>query len=295
MTPPAGPVSAVPSLQTLERPAFMNISPPLRAQQSAQFKGETVRYSEWDHPKVSEPSLTEFLFRYRELNNWTSLIAPGDVCVDIGAHSGDTTLAMALCAFAPGKGRSIVVAAEPNRDVLPVLHANADANAAWADIRISECAVSKKDDEPLVLVDHNNENANGGLIDPSYSDAFKRAFEDLGTRRTPVIGVTLETLCTRALSNREMTNLRFIKTDCEGYDKEIIRSSKDFIRDRELIMFVEWFDLFNDGGDYNDFFAAIDELGYAMINPATLRTLEPGLKLSDLILVPRTHELALRT
>lgn len=270
----------------------MTIEANLRAQQSVKIKGETIYYSEWDHPKVSEPPLKDFLFGYRDLNNWSSLIGPGDVCVDVGAHSGDSTIAMALCAYQTGGPRPIVVAAEPNRDVLPVLHANALANSAWADIRISDCAVSKKDDEDVVLLDHNNDNVNGGIVSDTYSDKFKQTLEELASARTVVKGVTLETLCRRTLSDQELARLRFIKTDCEGYDKEIIRSAQDFIRALGLVMFVEWFDLFNDDHDFHDFFAAVRELGYVAINPATLRPLEPGLKLPDLILIPPSHPLA---
>ena len=51
-------------------------------------------------------------------------LSPGDVAIDIGAHTGDSTIPIAL---AVGK-QGCVLALEPNRYVFPVLQKNAELN-----------------------------------------------------------------------------------------------------------------------------------------------------------------------
>jgi FkbM family methyltransferase len=263
-----------------------------RPPQTLQLKGEEIIFTEWDHPVAARQNLSDFMTGYLVEKNWSTLISPGDVCIDVGAHCGDSTLAMAMCAFTPGGDRPTVLAVEPNQDVYPFLNTNAYLNRSWADIRLCSNAVTKKDNQVVVLLDHGNENCNGGIVDDDYSDAFKLAFRTIGKTRTEVTGFTLETLCRQSLSEAEMARLRFVKTDCEGYDKEIIRSSRDFIRRNNLILFVEWFDLFNNGDDFNDFFRALSELDFVVLNPATLKPHDLSIKISDLVLVPRSHPLA---
>jgi beta-1,4-mannosyl-glycoprotein beta-1,4-N-acetylglucosaminyltransferase len=264
-----------------------------RPPQVVRLKGEDVTFAEWEHPLAAAQSLPQFMNGYMVEKNWSTLISPGDVCVDVGAHCGDSTLAMAICAFRPGGDRATVLAVEPNQDVYPFLSGNAESNAAWADIRLSKNAVTKMDNQVVVLLDHGNENCNGGIVDDDYSEAFKSTFRALAKTETSVTGFTLETICRQNLSDSEIARLKFIKTDCEGYDKEIIRSSRDFIRQHNLVVFVEWFDLFNNGDDFNDFFTVLSDLDFVVLNPATLRPHDLSVKISDLVLVPRSHPLAI--
>src|SRR3989442_15198507 len=57
-------------------------------------------------------------------------LRPGDVAIDIGAHTGDTTLPIALAVGATGR----VLGLEPNPYVFPVLERNASLNPATTSI-----------------------------------------------------------------------------------------------------------------------------------------------------------------
>src|SRR5436190_2005868 len=57
-------------------------------------------------------------------------LRPGDVAIDIGAHTGDTTLPIALAVGATGR----VLGLEPNPYVFPVLECNASLNPAKTSI-----------------------------------------------------------------------------------------------------------------------------------------------------------------
>ena len=267
---------------------------PVRTPHSVKAKGQTVFFADWDHPRVGIQPLPELIHRFGEENNWSRLISPGDVCIDVGAHCGDTSIVMALYAFdEEAKKPSTVIAVEPNRDVYPVLKHNAALNTKWADIRLSSKAITAHDNEIVILLDHGNDNVNGGIISDTYSDGFKQNLNKMARVRTEVQGITLESLCKELLSPYEMERLSFVKTDCEGYDKEIIRSSKDFIKSKKLTLFVEWFDLFTNGEDYDDFLVALDELGYVALNPNTLKRQDLSAKEHDLVLVHPFHPLAL--
>jgi len=69
-----------------------------------------VQYAAWDHPKENPKRFDQdYVDVLREF------LKPGDFSIDVGAHSGDTTLPMAL-AVGPTGG---VFALEPNPHVAP--------------------------------------------------------------------------------------------------------------------------------------------------------------------------------
>ena len=70
-----------------------------------------VEYAQWLHPSEAKNTIAE-----DALNELSSFIKKGDFCIDIGAHSGDTTIPMALCVGKTG----CVLALEPNKYVYPV-------------------------------------------------------------------------------------------------------------------------------------------------------------------------------
>jgi FkbM family methyltransferase len=258
----------------------------VKSRHVAPWHGVDVTFCDWNHPLVHEQPISELLHRYGEIYHWDKLIAPGSVCVDVGAHCGDTTVPMGVFAFDHARQkRGKVIAVEPNKDVFPVLQTNTELNAHWCDFVLSTNAITKKDGEMVELLDHGNENCNGGLLDANFSPALQEQIASAAKTTTLVEGIRLESLCKNLLTSDELSRLSFIKTDCEGYDKEILRSAKDFLTEYKPYMFVEWYDVFPAMEDHYDFFAAIAEIGYEAYNPQTLRPAEPGVKLADLLLV----------
>src|SRR5665647_997591 len=78
-----------------------------------------VEYAQWLHPfqKPTVISGSNILF-YQKLSS------KGGMIIDIGAHTGDTTVPMAL---AVGK-EGLVLGLEPNKYVFKILEKNADLN-----------------------------------------------------------------------------------------------------------------------------------------------------------------------
>jgi len=262
----------------------------VKGRHSTTWRGQDVTFCNWDHPLVREQRIDELLRTYAEQYHWDRLIKAGSLCVDVGAHCGDTTIPMGVFAYdhalgQPGK----VLAVEPNRDVYPVLEVNARLNGGWSEFTLSRNAITKTDGEMVELVDHGNQNCNGGLIDANFSEALQAQMSNLAQVRTPVEGARLQTLLSSLYSDVELAKLSFVKTDCEGYDKEILRAAKDFLGEYKPYMFVEWFDLFPAWEDHDDLFAAIDEIGFAPFDPTTLQPLNREIKLSDLLLVHRSR------
>ena len=78
-----------------------------------------IQYAQWQHPAESTK-----LVRQDEITELRTFLGPGDVAIDIGAHTGDTAHPMALDT-GPG---GCVLALEPNPHVYRVLEINEDLN-----------------------------------------------------------------------------------------------------------------------------------------------------------------------
>lgn len=86
-----------------------------------------VRFAQWNHPKSPVAELNaEALAELRRY------VSPGAAVIDIGAHTGDTTVLYALAAGNGGR----VFAVEPNHHVRTVLERNAGLNPQAAPIEI---------------------------------------------------------------------------------------------------------------------------------------------------------------
>src|SRR5262245_17666256 len=64
-----------------------------------------IQYAQWKHP-----SETAKIMAQEDVDGLRRFIAPGDFAIDVGAHTGDTTVPMALAAGPAG----CVLALEPN-------------------------------------------------------------------------------------------------------------------------------------------------------------------------------------
>jgi SAM-dependent methyltransferase len=108
--------------------------------------------------------------------------------------------------------------------------------------------------------------------------------EAASVNRYKARGVTLATLLAEAGID-DLSSVSFIKIDCEGYDKEILRGSADFIRRVKPVLFVEWFAWFSPADDM-DFFKAIEEIGYVAFDPQTLERVNVENRISDVVCIP---------
>jgi FkbM family methyltransferase len=181
-----------------------------------------IRFAQWLHPKqrvvVIEQDSIDELKRY---------LQDGDVALDIGAHTGDTTVPMAMAC-----GRSgMVFALEPNSYVFPVLAENARLNADYGTIVPLNFAASENDGK--LVFEYSDEGfCNGGLHKGigvlQHGHVFKLEVE----------GRNLITFLNSSYSEA-MKRIRFIKTDCEGYDLFVIKSLLPLISENKPYLKIE--------------------------------------------------------
>ena len=206
----------------------------------------TVHFARWSHPHRDEAKKTvtmQMVDAYREI------LKEGDFCIDIGAHTGDSTLPMAVAAGVSG----CTLALEPNPFVYHVLEKNARANSHVANIRTVMAAATTSE----------------GFMQFEYADA---SFCN-GGRHENIPAVKhghpfmLEVFCIdlgRELHEdypELLSQLKFIKVDAEGYDLYVLQSVHDIIDTYRPIVKAEVFKR-TDTQYRKDMLSFFKELGY---------------------------------
>ncbi len=185
-----------------------------------------VHFARWLHPHRNEAKktiTTQMLDAYREI------LKEGDFCIDIGAHTGDSTLPMALAVGNSG----CTLALEPNPFVYHVLGKNTRANKHAVNIKTMMAAAAPAE----------------GFMEFEYSDA---GFCNGGRHEgIPAIKhghpFKLEVFCVdlekelREDYSELLARLKFIKVDAEGYDLYVLKSMRDIIRTYKPIIKAEVF------------------------------------------------------
>lgn len=173
-----------------------------------------VRFALWQHPRMGRRTVTQ-----EAVDALRTFLAPGDVCIDIGAHVGDTTVPMALAVGPSG----CVLALEPNPYVFPVLAANAGLNPAKARI-VPLMFAATPEDGPVTFEYSDAGFCNGGRHDTASRWRHGHAFT------LEVQGRNLERVL-RAEHAPLLPRLRFLKVDAEGFDLTVLRSLEGIIRE----------------------------------------------------------------
>ncbi len=185
-----------------------------------------IRYAQWLHP-----SETTKVIRQHDVDELRRFVAPGDVAIDIGAHTGDTALPIALAAGREG----CVLALEPNPYVFPVLEKNAELNPAKATIvPLMIAATPEPGDFDFEYSDAGF--CNGGLHEGISKWRHGHAF----TLR--VRGENLQS-CIAERFPAFASRIRFVKVDAEGYDYQVLASLKDLIAAQKPFIKAEMFKL----------------------------------------------------
>ena len=168
-----------------------------------------VGFAQWQHPGALRWRTTVTQAMVNEARHW---IKPGDTVIDVGAHTGDSTLPLALAAGPTGP----VLALEPNPHVYKVLLATTALNRRTTNIYPLMFA-AVPDDGELVFQYSDSGYCNGGLhagLDPwTHAHFFKLR----------VKGRNLPRYMKREFP-RERERLRFVKVDAEGFDRSVVAS-----------------------------------------------------------------------
>ena len=208
--------------------------------------GIKINYAQWLHPAESLKSVTTEM-----VNAYKQIIQEGDFCIDIGAHTGDSTIPIALAAGKSG----CMLALEPNPFVYHVLEKNARMNRHVLNIKTMMAAVSDKE----------------GFLEFEYSDAgFCNGGRHEGipawkhghAYKLEVFCVNLEQELYSDYGEY-LENLKFIKVDTEGYDLYILRSLLNIIKQYRPIIKAEVFKK-TDTNYRKDLLMLFTDLGYTV-------------------------------
>lgn len=238
--------------------------------------GECI-FADWNHPCQSIVDWKSYILKHIKEQRWGQFIKPGQIAIDIGAHIGDTAIIMGLLTGSEG----MVMSFEANPSVMPILEANQCLNKEQMNIKVYNLAIMQEQGV-YEFADHGNMWCNGG-----YTESTDHLNNDK-IQKIQVKGVNLCQFLKDEFKeeyDEVVKKIGFIKIDCEGYDKEIIKSIKPLIAESKPVLYVEWFDWFG-ANETEDLFSAIENIGYCCYDPKSLEKADRGNKIPDLLCLP---------
>jgi len=173
-----------------------------------------VRLAQWQHPNETRKVISQ-----DEVTALREFLRPGDVAIDIGAHTGDSTLPMALALGPSGT----VFALEPNPYVFKVLAANASLNRSKTNIvPLMFAAMPEGGDFTFLYSDDGY--CNGGFHN-SVSRWVHGHFVPLNVTGRNLLRYL------REHAPDALARLRYVKIDTEGFDRTVAQSLRELLRD----------------------------------------------------------------
>lgn len=203
-----------------------------------------VEYAQWLHPFDKPKEITS-----SNVNFYKKLSREGGFIVDIGAHTGDTTVPMAL---AVGK-KGLVLGLEPNKYVFEILRKNSDLNKDKTHI-IPLCFAATDEEGTFTFNYSDASFCNGGYLDQIEYKNHRHNFE------LKVKGRNLEKYLIENHSD-DLPRLDLIKIDAEGYDKEILKTMPNIIKKYQPNLMIECYKRLSDE-ERNELFDIVDGYGY---------------------------------
>jgi FkbM family methyltransferase len=174
-----------------------------------------VEYAQWLHPGEGAKTITQ-----ASADELRTFLRPGDVAIDIGAHTGDSTIPIALAVGTAG----CVLALEPNRFVFPVLAKNAQLNQDKTRIVPLMFAATPEDGE------FEFEYSDPGFCNGGRHEGIGR-WRHAHAFRLPVAGRNLDSYLRRECPDL-LPRIKYIKVDTEGYDLTVLTTLSSLIAER---------------------------------------------------------------
>lgn len=181
-----------------------------------------VEYAQWLHPGESRKAVTQ-----ETVDELRRYLKPGDVAIDIGAHSGDSTVPIGLAVGSTG----CVLALEPNKFVFPVLEKNSQLNPEKTRIVPLMFAATPEDGE------FEFEYSDSGFCNGGRHEGISR-WRHAHAFKLRVAGKNLESYLKNQCSQL-LPKLSFIKVDAEGYDTRILKTLSSVIAERRPFIKAE--------------------------------------------------------
>lgn len=192
------------------------------------------------------------------------LLKPGNVCIDIGAHKGLHTFAMAKSVEAKG----IVFSYEANKFLASSLNTSC-IEQGFQNIKVYNYAVSSKHNETITF--YNNISYPGqSTIVKDYGKNFSDA---------DAMEVTSVTLDEHLLPQIDKRVLRFIKIDAEGAEIDILKGAINLLNKHKPLVVLE-LSIYLVKKCEKEFFEVLDNCSYECYTlsgiPITVETLKMG-------------------
>ena len=227
-----------------------------------------IEYAQWLHPFDKEKHVTKEM-----LDFYKQFISEGDLVIDIGAHTGDTTVPMSVCAGKQG----IVLALEPNKYVYKILEQNSKLNRDKANIVPLNFAATDADGH----FSFNYSDAsfcNGGFFDAieNQKHGHKYTLEVEGKNLENFLHANYESV---------LPKLRLIKVDAEGYDKEILKSILSLLKTYKPVVLSECNKYLTESERF-ELFHVLHDIGYKLAMTENFETIKtvPIQKQEDMLL-----------
>tara|TARA_B100001093_G_scaffold343350_1_gene328101 strand:- start:116 stop:949 length:834 start_codon:yes stop_codon:yes gene_type:complete len=205
-----------------------------------------IEYAQWSHPferpKVISTSNINF---YKKLSN------KGGMIIDIGAHTGDTTVPMSL---AVGK-EGLVLGLEPNKYVFKILKQNASLNLDKSNIK-PLCFAATENDGNFIFNYSDASFCNGGFLSKIQNSKHRHNFT------LEVAGMNLQDYLLREHKD-DLQKLNLIKIDAEGYDKEIIKTLTVILNDFKPHLMIECYKRLNET-ERSELFEVVESHDYEL-------------------------------
>lgn len=183
-----------------------------------------IEFANWENPLIEPKDVSQ-----SQVDFFRKFIQKGDLVIDIGANIGDTTVPMAIAAGKEG----LTLGFDPNPYVFTILEANAKLNKDKTNIFPVLNAISTKEEE-FYFISSEATFANGGISPTKESIHGKFICPD------KIKGVNLLDYLKKNHKD-QLGKLSFIKIDTEGYDKEILKSIADLIKEYKPNLVAESF------------------------------------------------------
>jgi FkbM family methyltransferase len=175
--------------------------------------------------------LETFKFRH---NKFSEIIPKDSIVLDIGAHVGVFSLIFGSCVGKKGK----VLAFEPNPKTFESLKFKADNNPQFNIIPYNYACTEKKGSFVFNYSDPSfGISMNGGFFNSLKLGGQIKQFHK---HEIKVDGINLLDFLYENY-NKELSKIKFIKTDTEGFDKEILKTLSPLIKKNKPILMVEAF------------------------------------------------------
>jgi FkbM family methyltransferase len=182
---------------------------------------------------ISDDKIDINTFKFRH-DKFSEIIPEGCVVLDIGAHVGGFSLLFGSCVGKKGK----VLAFEPNPKTFESLQQKAKDNPLFNIIPYNYACTKEKGKFTFNYSDPSfGTGMNGGFFDSlKLGDQIKQ----FHNHQIDVDGVNILEFLNENHSN-ELDKIKFIKTDTEGFDKEVLKTLSPLIKKNKPVLMVEAF------------------------------------------------------